>query len=76
MHLRAISKYKAPGGLYLESFLRYKFEGLTFGGAYTLRGSFLEFYGINFTVDFRQLQHSREIVKRSSYRRVRANKPK
>ena len=52
MHLRAISKYKAPGGLYLESFLRYKFEGLIFGGAYTWRGSFLEFYGINFIVDF------------------------
>ena len=30
MHLRAISKYKAPGGLYLERFLRYKFEGLIF----------------------------------------------
>ena len=29
-----------------EGFLRYLFGGLIFGGAYTLRGLFLEFYGI------------------------------
>ena len=39
------------GGLYLEElfnggFLRYEFGGLIFGGAYTWRGLFSEFYGI------------------------------
>ena len=28
----------------MEGFLRYQFEGLIFGGAYTWRGLFLEFY--------------------------------
>ena len=47
----AISKYKPRGGLYLEGrfkfffFLRYKFGGLIFGGAYTWRGLFSELYG-------------------------------
>ena len=45
-----ISKYKPPGGLYLKGrfnggFLRYRFGGLIFGGAYTWRGLFSEFYG-------------------------------
>ena len=50
------SKYKPPpprgGGLYLEGrfnggfFLRYRFGGLIFGGAYTWRGLFSEFYGM------------------------------
>ena len=40
-----------PGGLYSEGrfnggFLRYDFEGLIFGRAYTWRGLFLEFYNI------------------------------
>ena len=40
-----------PGGLYLEGrfnggFFRYEFRELTFGGAYTWRGLFTEFYGI------------------------------
>ena len=45
------SKYKPPGGLYLEGrfnggfFLRYRFGGLISGGAYTWRGLFSEFYG-------------------------------
>ena len=30
-----------------EGFLRYEFEGLIFGGAYTWRGLFSEFYGIS-----------------------------
>ena len=30
----------------MEVFLRYEFEGLIFGGAYTWRGLFSEFYGI------------------------------
>ena len=43
---------RAGGGAYIrrgdltEGFLRYDFEGLIFGGAYTWRGLFLEFYGI------------------------------
>ena len=35
---------KPPGGLYLD-FLLYPFRGLIFGGAYTWRGLFSEFYG-------------------------------
>ena len=41
-----------PRGAYIwrgdltEGFLRYEFGGLVFGGAYTWRGLFLEFYGI------------------------------
>ena len=52
LYLRAISKYKPPWGAYIwrgdltEGFLRYKFRGLIFGGAYTWRGLFSEFYGI------------------------------
>ena len=30
----------------MEGFLRYQFGGLIFGGAYTWRGLFSEFYGI------------------------------
>ena len=43
---------KAPRGAYIrrgdltEGFLRYEFGGLIFGGAYTWRGLFSEFYGI------------------------------
>ena len=45
---------QAPGGggAYIwrddltEGFLRYEFGGLIFGGAYTRRGLFLEFYGM------------------------------
>ena len=42
--------YKPVGRLYLGGrfnvgFLRYWFEGLIFGGAYTWRGLFSEFYG-------------------------------
>ena len=43
---------KSPRGAYiwrgdlLEGFLRYQFGGLIFGGAYTRRGLFSEFYGI------------------------------
>ena len=41
----------ALGGLYLKGrfnggFFAYNFEGLIFGGAYTWRGLFSEFYGI------------------------------
>ena len=43
---------QAPGGAYIwrgnltEVFLCYEFGGLIFGGAYTCRGFFSEFYGI------------------------------
>ena len=33
----------------MEGFLRYEFGRLIFGGAYTWRGLFSEFYGIRFT---------------------------
>ena len=42
---------QAPGAAYIwrgdltEGFLRYEFGGLIFGGAYTWRGLFSEFYG-------------------------------
>ena len=42
----------SPRGAYIwrgdltEGFLRYEFGGLIFGGAYTWRGLFSEFYGI------------------------------
>ena len=42
---------QAPRGAYIrrgdltECFLRYDFGGLIFGGAYTSRGLFSEFYG-------------------------------
>ena len=43
---------QAPRGAYIgrgdltEGILRYEFGGLIFGGAYTWRGLFSEFYGI------------------------------
>ena len=54
LYLRAIFQVQAPGGLYLEGlfnggFLRYRFGGLIFGGAYTWRGLFSEFYGMQRT---------------------------
>ena len=51
LYLRTISEHKAPRGAYIwrgdltEGFLRYRFGGLIFGGAYTWRGLFSEFYG-------------------------------
>ena len=52
LYLRAISKYKPLGGLHLEGrfnggffALRVWGGGLLFGGAYTQRGLFSEFYG-------------------------------
>ena len=48
--LRTISKHRPPGayiwrGDLTEGFLRYEFWGLIFGGAYTWKGLFSEFYG-------------------------------
>ena len=39
----------------MEGFLRYRIGGLIFGGAYTSRGLFLEFYGILFFILNRRL---------------------
>ena len=46
-----VFKYKPPRayirrGHLTEGFLHYEFEGLLFGGAYTWRGLFSEFYGM------------------------------
>ena len=47
----------SPRGAYIwrgdltEGFLRYRFGGLIFGGAYTWRGLFSEFYGSIIVVD-------------------------
>ena len=51
LYLRATSKYKLSGayirrGDLTEGFLRYDSGGLIFGGAYTWRGLFSEFYGM------------------------------
>ena len=49
---------QAPWGAYIrrgdlmEGFLRYDFGGLIFGGAYTWRGLFSEFYGMFAQPDF------------------------
>ena len=37
-----------------EGFLRYRFGGLIFGGAYTWRGLFSEFYGIFLLISLKQ----------------------
>ena len=58
LYWRENSKYKLPGGLifggaiYGRVFLRYGFERLIFGGAYTWRGLFLEFYGIRWVFNW------------------------
>ena len=49
LYLRAIFRVQAPGGLYwkgdlTEGFVRHRFGGLIFGGAYTLGGIFSKFY--------------------------------
>ena len=52
LYLRAISKYKPLRGAYIwrgdltEGFLRYEFGELIFGGAYSWKGLYSEFYGI------------------------------
>ena len=52
----------------MEDFLRYKFEGLIFGAAYTWRGLFSEFYG-TYTYKLNTLLVSlcsKKIIKKSS----------
>ena len=46
LYLRAISKYRPPGGLYSEGRFNGGFFALQVRGAYTWRGLFSEFYGI------------------------------
>ena len=46
LYLRAISKYKPLGGLYLEGRFNGGFFALRVWGAYIWRGLFSEFYGI------------------------------
>ena len=46
LYLRAISKHKPPGGLYLEGRFNGGFFALPVWGAYTWRGLFSEFYSI------------------------------
>ena len=46
LYLRLISKYKPPGGLYLEGLFNGGFFALRVWGAYIWRGLFSEFYGI------------------------------
>ena len=59
LYLTDISKYKSRGGgAYIwsgdlkEGFLRYEYGKLIFGGAYTWRGLFSEFYGIYVNTNF------------------------
>ena len=42
LYLRAISKYKPPGGLYLEGRFNGRFFALRVWGAYIWRGLFME----------------------------------
>ena len=48
---KSIGRSTGPRGAYIwrgdltEGFLRYRFGGLIFGGAYTWKGLFSEFYG-------------------------------
>ena len=48
LYLRAISKYKAPGGLYLEGRFNGGFFALVVWRAYIWRGLFSEFYDMVF----------------------------
>ena len=58
LYLRAIFKYKPPGGLYLGGGGRFNggFFALRVWGAYTWRGLFSEFYGI-YNVFFSLFNH-------------------
>ena len=48
LYLKAISKYKPPGGLYLEGRFKGGFFALLVWEVYIWRGLFSEFYGIHF----------------------------
>ena len=49
LYFRAVSKYKPPGGLYLEGRFNGGFLCYEVWGAYIWRGLFSEFYGISFS---------------------------
>ena len=59
----------SPRGAYIwrgdltEGFLRYEFGGLIFGGAYTRRGLFSEFYGIYSDTNSTTLEMRRKVFK-------------
>ena len=55
LYLKAIFKYKPPGGLYLEGRFNGGFFALRVWGAYIWRGLFSEFYGIRISLIFRAL---------------------
>ena len=57
LYLRAISKYKPPGGLHLEGRFNGGFFALRVWGAYIWRGLFSEFYGTSFTYTFSLSEH-------------------
>ena len=64
------SKYKSAGayiwsGDLTEGLLRYQIGGLIFGGVYTWRGLFSEFYGVRHTFH-RQALHANATSKRLS----------
>ena len=68
---------QAPQGAYIrrgdvtEGFLRYEFVGLIFGGAYTWRGVYSEFYGICFTYMLHLLGFSVKMFRASPKARSR-----
>ena len=49
LYLRTISKYKPPGGLYLEGRFNGRLFALGVWGAYIWSGLFSEFYGTSVT---------------------------
>ena len=51
------SKYKPPGGFYLEGRFNGGFFALRAWGAYIWRGLFSEFYGTSFTYTFSLSEH-------------------
>ena len=63
LYLRAISKYKPPGGLYLDGRFNGGFFALRVWGVYIWRGLYMEAYFRNFTVfhSFAALMITREI---------------
>ena len=62
---------QAPRGAYIwrgnltEGFLRYEFGGLIFGGAYTWRGLFSEFYGISSQPIYKTNYHTKLLLIKS-----------
>ena len=80
LYLRAISKYKPPGVLYLEGrfnegfFCVTSLGGLIFGGAYTWRGLFSELYCIFGACDELACVHHSQALRRDNHLVTRAFK--